>query len=359
MENKGFLTLLLVIAALLALAGNAQAGTILLQEEAGQEPAIVRVSEDGTRLRQIGRGMFPESAPGGKFISYARVSPASGTEFIIADPEGKEVARIEEIRSLGSIVRYAWNPNGNEIAFITFLSRPNVMVSKCDMRTKKLKILREVTCGDVDAVLLTSTLDWSPDGGKLAFSLGGFFSKDKGVILIEPETGRALRVSDAGSSPKFIGPKRLVFGLGTEIWQGSADGRVSERMLDTGKHIVSISRVVKGRSVVQVKEGPDPASSRLLLLDLGKKKVEPVETSGHLLLSPRMSPGGDKFTALGMKTEGGRIGEGMPSEAGYYVYDLKSGRVGVLKRFGTGDIDGFFSKLLLASLGHGNFTSWE
>jgi|MudIll2142460700_1097286.scaffolds.fasta_scaffold29159_3 hypothetical protein len=46
-------------------------------------------------------------------------------------------------------------------------------------------------------------------------------------------------------------------------------------------------------------------------------------------------------------------------EAGYYVYDLKSGRAGVLKRFGTGDIDGFFSKLLLASLGHGNFTGWE
>jgi hypothetical protein len=46
-------------------------------------------------------------------------------------------------------------------------------------------------------------------------------------------------------------------------------------------------------------------------------------------------------------------------EAGYYVYDLKSRRVGVLKKFGSGDIDGFFSKLLLASLGHGNFTSWE
>jgi hypothetical protein len=46
-------------------------------------------------------------------------------------------------------------------------------------------------------------------------------------------------------------------------------------------------------------------------------------------------------------------------ESGYYVYDLKSRRVGVLKKFGSGDIDGFFSKLLLASLGHGNFTSWE
>jgi hypothetical protein len=103
------------------------------------------VSHDGDGLRVIGNGMFPEWSPDRKSISYVEAAPIFGREssttdmghLIVANPEGSKISRAREVWKTGNIIRYYWNPKGNNIPFFSSLLADDTMVPFRSMTSKQ------------------------------------------------------------------------------------------------------------------------------------------------------------------------------------------------------------------------------
>jgi len=276
----------------------------------------------------------------------------------VADVGGREMLRIKKLRETGSIIRYCWHPKGKSIAFATVFGRHIGSVSNYHLETKSIQTLHEFACKDLDEALIATTLGWSPDGEQLLFSVGSVVSKGQGIALIDPKKGTAKTLSDVGALPRFRGKDRVLFVIGSEIWTIYTDGSNKRKLLDADLPILNSSEAVDEKMILQVKgrdvRGELPFS--LFLLDLQKERLEEIKAENYLLLCPRISPDGDKFTAVGLKLKNGELVSEEEAESGYYVYDLKTREVTLLKRFEPGKGEGFWFGVYL---GYGNHTSWR
>jgi len=364
MEDKVFLKLFLVLIISLFFPGITYGGEILFHEYIGEQAVIYRVSPDGTGLREIGHGMFPKWSPDRKFISYVESAPIYSQELsttgmgqlIVASPEGIEIFRVKEVWKTGNIIRYCWNPKGNHISFATIRERHYGAVSVYDIKTERMKTLHKFVCKDLDEAFIATTLEWSPDGEYLLFSSGSLFSKGQDTVLINPKKGTTKMLSYMGTLPRFAGKDKVIFLVGSEISIIHKDGSDKRRMLDLKSPVVNSSRVVNNKIILQFLEKGMPEKAKLYLFDIASIRLQEIKVKNYLLLCPTISPDGERFTAIGLKLKNGELVSEEEAEPGYYVLNLNTKEVTLLKRFEPDKNEGFWFGVYL---GYGNHTSWR
>ncbi len=359
--SRSFLGLIVT----LILSSIAYGGNILLHEEVGNQPIIYSISPDGTNLKKIGQGLSPQWSPDRKFISY--VEPMKGTDptivkgLVVTEHGGKEVFRIGGTKDITSIIRYRWNPDSKGIALVTVLGRHQGTIAYYDIKTKQLKSLHKIEFRDIDEAFLETTLEWSPDGRQLLFSSRALLPKGQGVVLINTNDGATKNLSDVGILPRFVGGK-VFFVIGSEIWTTNLDGSDKKKLSDIGLPIINSSNAANNKIIFQINaeklNKEIPFKLYLLNLDNNETDLKEINSKNHLLLCPNISPDGNKFTAIGMRlTKDGQFVSEEESELGYYIFDIKTGEVTLLKKFedrnkGKGFWWGIYG-------GYGNHTSWN
>lgn len=364
-KNKYLLRFFSGLIANLTFFSIANCGDILFHEEVGEQAIIYTVSSEGTNLKKIGKGLFPQWSPDKNYISYVeyieRGDPTFARGLVVIEPSGKEIFRIGGKENPASIIRYSWHPNGKGIALLTVLGRHNGSIRYYDINTKQMRTLQEVEFKDLDMAFIATTLEWSHDGKQILFSSRSLLPKGKGVFLIDIKDGAIKNLSDEGILPRFVSGK-VLFMTGSEVWTINLDGSDKKKIADIGVSVISSTTVSNNKIIFQVdaqkigKEYP----FILYLLDLNKKELNLEEIkSKYMLLCPNISPDGNKLTAIGMrlKDEKGQFVSEEVANLGYYIFDLRTNAVTLIKRFEDTKKDkGFWWGIYM---GYGNHTNWN
>jgi hypothetical protein len=350
MENRFFLGALVVLTAALSLFGWAFAGDILLQEGFGEGAGIYKVTSEGSGLKKIGQGIFPEWSGDRRQISYIGFNPADMMKIIVVDKEGREAFRIGETQNKGFILRHSWEPKGEGVAFANAFGPEGSTVSYIDLKTRSVKVLHKFDLKSESEALLSTTLEWSPVGEKLLFSVGSLISKGEGVDLIDVKKGGSNKLSDAGFAPRFIKDGNVVFVSGSEVWTVRANGSSKKKLVDTGMPVLNMTNAGGGKVILSMKPkgGLGPFSFQLGLLNIGAGSLQEIKTEGYVFLSPEISPEGNQFAGFRLKVKDGLPMEQDPG-AGFYVYDLQTKRMKLLKKTDPGQDKQFWMMLYLGA----------
>ena len=328
MENKILLKHLCVLLLGLLIAGKAYGGDILIQEGELGQSTIYRVSPNGSNLKKIGDGIFPQWSPDRKYISYIKFGTENTKLVVTSVREGKEIFNISQPLDKGVMMYHAWNPKGDGIAFINF--GPPSSVSYYDSKTKEIRTLYKAEFRSSQDALF-STLEWSPDGDKILFS-PSLTSRGKEAYLaylIDCRKGTAKKLIEAGLFPRFIGKERILIVVKSEVWTINSDGSDKRKIHDFTVPVLHVTKESKGKIifVVRPQDLPGNLPCRVFVLNLDSNKFEEINTHGYIFVSPAISSDGNQFAAIGSKWKAGE-----PSDEGYYVYDLKTQTAALLKQ---------------------------
>jgi Tol biopolymer transport system component len=334
MENKILLRHLSVLLLGLLISGQAYGGDILFQEGELGQSVIYSVSPNGSNLKKIGNGVFSQWSPDRKYISYIKFG-TENTELVVTSVrEGKKFFNVSQPLDKGLMMYHTWNPKGDGIAFISF--GPKSSVSYYDFKTKDIRILYQAEFRSSEDALF-STLGWSPDGDKLLFS-PSYTSRGKEAYqayLIDCRKGTAKKLIEGGLFPRFIGKQRILIVVKSEVWTTNSDGNDRRKIYDFKAPIFSVSKESKGKMIFLVKPQDLPGNPpcRLFLFNLEINRVEEINTQGYVFVSPAISSDGNQFAAIGARwKEQDPVDEG----EGYYVCDLKTKKITLLKKIEPG-----------------------
>jgi Tol biopolymer transport system component len=332
MENKVILKHFCVLLLGLLISGKAYGGDILIQEGELGKSVIYSVSPNGSNLKKIGDGILPQWSPDRKYISYLKFG-TQNTELVVTSArEGKEIFKVSRPLDKGVMMYHTWNPKGDGIAFINF--GPTGSVSYYDSRTKEIRTLCRVEFRSSEDALF-STLEWSRDGDKILFS-PSYTSKGKEAYsaqLIDRRKRTAKKLIEAGLFPRFIGKEKILIVVNSEVWTINSDGSDKRKIHDFTAPVIDVTKESKGKIIFVVKPQDLPGNPpcRLFLFNLESNRVEEINTQGYVFMSPAISSDGNQFAAIGSKWK-----DGEPSDEGYYVYDLKTQKITLLKKIATG-----------------------
>lgn len=332
MENRGLLKHFCVLLLSLLISGKALGGDILIQEGEIGQSVIYRVSPNGSNLKKIGDGIFPQWSPDRKYISYIKFG-TENTELVVTSVrEGKEIFNVSQPMDKGVMMYHAWDPKGDGIAFISF--GPSSSVSYYDCKSKDIRTFHKVEFRSSEDALF-STLEWSPDGDKILFS-PSYTSKGKeaySAYLIDWRKGTAKKLIEAGLFPRFIGKERILVAAKSEVWTINSDGGGKRKIHDFTAPVIDVTKESKGKMIFVVKPQDLPGNppSRLFLLNFESNRFQEINTHGYTFLSPAISSDGNQFAAIGSMWKGEE-----PSGEGYYVYDLKTQKTTLVKNIKPG-----------------------
>ncbi len=332
MENKVFLKHFCVLLLGLLIYGKAYGGDILIQEGELGQGVIYSVSPNGSNLRKIGNGIFPQWSPGRKYISYIEFATENTKLVVTSVGEGKEIFNVSQPLDKGVMMYHTWNPKGDGIAFINF--GPASSVSYYDSKTKVIRTLYRVDLRNSEDALF-STLEWSPDGDKILFC-PSYTSRGKeaySAYLVDCRKGTAKKLMEAGLFPRFIGKERILLVVKSEVWTINSDGGDKRKIHDFGAPVLDVTKESKGKIIFVVKPQDLPGNllSRLFLFNFESNRLEEINTRSYTFLSPAISSDGNQFAAIGLRWKGQD-----PIDEGYYVYDLKTQKTGLLKQIVAG-----------------------
>ena len=329
MENKVVLKHFCLLVLSLLISGKAYGGDILIQDGGIERGVIYSVSPNGSNLKKIGDGIFPQWSPDRKYISYIRFGTENTKLVVTSVGEGNEIFNVSQPIDEGVIMYHTWNPRGDGIAFISF--GPESSVSYYDSKTKDIRTLHKVEFRSAEDALF-STLEWSPDGERLLFS-PSYTSQGKGIYLIDFKKRKIKKLIEAGIFPRFISKERILIVVNSEIWIINSDGSEKRKLHDFKAPVLNATKESRRRIIFAVKardlSGNPPC--RLFLLNLESNRVEEINTQGYVFLSPAISSDGNRFAAIGSKFE-----KGESSYEGYYVYDLETKKTTLLKKIEPG-----------------------
>ncbi len=188
---------------------------------------IAFINADGTGLTTIlataAYEFQPVLSPDGTRLAYARWSNADGSSIYVADADGSNPISLtpETQKDLQSPT---WSPDGSQLAY---LMHSHIYLMNADGTQR-----HRFEVGSVD----WDTVDWSPDGRRIAFSAGGdlvwaLTSGKGGVQRMTAGNSIAGRVNDAGWSPDGT---EVVFNAGKDVMLMNSDGS-DQRWLRRGK----------------------------------------------------------------------------------------------------------------------------
>jgi Tol biopolymer transport system component len=326
MDGRIFLKHLSALILSVLIVDEVYGADILIHDGGIDKGVIYSVSPDGTNLKRIGDGLFPQWSPDRKFISYVKTLSES-MSLVVVNSEGREVFNVSEPIDKGIIMYHTWDPKGEGIAFIRY--GPESSVVYYDIKSKKMKTLHTVKFKSAQEALLSTTLEWSPDGEKLLFS-PGYMNRLRDVDLIDLRKGTVKKLIDAGLFPRFISKEKVLFVINSEIWSINIDGSDKRKLHNTGVPILSVTKEA-GKTMIfltKPKDLPGEPLLRLFLLNLENNKLGEIKTQGYAFVAPEISPDGSKFAAIGSKLRGGELEE----EDEYCVYDLRTKETTFLKK---------------------------
>jgi Tol biopolymer transport system component len=329
MENKVILKHFSVLLLSLLISAKAYGGDILIQEGGIERGEIYSVSPNGSNLKKIGDGIFPQWSPDRKYISYIRFGTENTKLVVTSVSEGKEIFNVSQPIDKGVIMNHTWNPKGEGIAFISF--GPESSVSYYDSKNKDIRTLHKVEFRSSEDALF-STLEWSPDGERLLFS-PSYASRGKAIYLIDFKKGTGKKLIEAGLFPRFISKERILTVVNSEIWTMDSDGSEKRKIHDFRAPVLNLTKESRRKIIFVIKPQDLPGNppSRLFLLNFESNRSEEINTQGYFFLSPAISSDGNKFAAIGSKFE-----KGESSYEGYYVHDLRTQKTTLLKKVETG-----------------------
>jgi hypothetical protein len=326
MEGRIFLKHCSVLILGLLILDQAYGADILIQDGGIDKGVIYSVSPDGTNLKRIGDGLFPQWSPDRNFISYIKTLNES-MNLVVVNTKGREVFNVSEAIDKGIIMYHTWNPKGGGIAFIRF--GPESSVVYYDIKTRRMRTLHTVKFRSAQEAFLSTTLEWSLDGERLLFS-PGYINRLRDVDLIDLKKGTVKKLIEGGLFPRFISKEKVLFVINSEIWSMNIDGSDKRKLHDTGIPILSVTKEARRKIIflAKPKDLPGEPPLRLFLLNLENNKLEEIKTQGYAFSAPEISPDGSKFAAIGFKLRDGELEE----EAEYCVYDLETRQATFLKK---------------------------
>jgi len=326
MEGRVFLKHFSVLILSLLIVDQAYGADILIHDGGIDKGVIYSVSPDGSNLKKIGDGLFPQWSPDRKFISYIKTLNEN-MSLVVVNTEGREVFNVSEPIDKGIIMYHTWDPKGEGIAFIRY--GPESSVVYYNIKTRGMKTLHTVKFQSAQDALLSTTLEWSPDGERLLFS-PGYVNRLRDVDLIDLRKGTVKKLIDVGFFPRFISKEKVLFVVNSEIWSININGSDKRKLHDMGIPILSVTKEARRKIIflARPKDLPGEPPLRLFLLDLENNKLEEIKTQGYAFMSPEISPDGSKFAAIGSKLREGELEE----EEEYCVYDLKTEKTTLLKK---------------------------
>jgi Tol biopolymer transport system component len=332
MENKILLRHLCVLLLGLLISGKAYGGDILIQEGELGQSVIYSVSPNGSNLKKIGDGIFPQWSPDRKYISYIKFGTENTKLIVTSVREGKEIFNISQSLEKGVMMYHTWNPKGDGIAFISF--GPVSWVSYYDVKTKEIRTLHKVEFRSGEDALF-STLEWSPEGDKILFS-PSYTPKGKEVYLaylIDYREGTAKKLIEGGFFPRFIGKERILIVVNSEVWTINNDGGDKRKIHDFKAPVFDVTKESKGKIIFVAKPQDLPGNPpcRLFLLNFENNRFEEINTQGYVFVSPAISSDANRFAAIGAKWKGQDS-----YDEGYHVYDLKTKKTTLLKKIEPG-----------------------
>lgn len=161
----------------------------------------------------------------------------------VADSDGENAQ--SALASPEPIISPAWNPNGSQLAYVSFESRKPVIYVH-DIATGKRRLLANFKGSN-------SAPAWSPDGRTLAVTL----SRDGGsqLYLMEAGGGEARRLSQSSSidtEPAFSADGRWIYfvsdrGGSPQVYRMPAAGGNAERVTFSGTYNISPTISPDGR----------------------------------------------------------------------------------------------------------------
>lgn len=203
----------------------------------------------------------------------------------VADSDGENAQ--SALASPEPIISPAWNPNGSQLAYVSFESRKPVIYVH-DIATGKRRLLANFKGSN-------SAPAWSPDGRTLAVTL----SRDGGsqLYLMDAGGGEARRISQSSSidtEPAFSADGRWIYfvsdrGGSPQVYRMPAAGGNAERITFSGTYNISPTISPDGRWLAFISRVS--GAFKLHVMDLVSGSVVAVtDTSADE--SPSFSPNG-------------------------------------------------------------------
>lgn len=203
----------------------------------------------------------------------------------VADSDGENSQ--SALASPEPIISPAWNPNGSQLAYVSFESRKPVIYVH-DIASGKRRLLANFKGSN-------SAPAWSPDGRTLAVTL----SRDGGsqLYLMDAAGGEARRISQSGSidtEPVFSSDGRWIYfvsdrGGSPQVYRMPAVGGNAERVTFSGSYNISPTISPDGRWLAFVSRVS--GAFKLHVMDLLSNNVAAV-TDSSADESPSFSPNG-------------------------------------------------------------------
>lgn len=203
----------------------------------------------------------------------------------IADSDGEGAQ--SALASPEPIISPAWNPNGTQLAYVSFESRKPVIYVH-DIATGKRRLLANFKGSN-------SAPAWSPDGRTLAVTL----SRDGGsqLYVMDAGGGEAKRISQSSSidtEPVFSADGRWIYfvsdrGGSPQVYRMPAAGGNAERVTFSGTYNISPSLSPDGRWLAFISRVS--GAFKLHVMDLVSGNVMAV-TDSSADESPSFAPNG-------------------------------------------------------------------
>jgi acylaminoacyl-peptidase len=276
----------------------------------------------------------PQISPDGSTIVYARqsmdiMSDRSVSNLWIIDADGDNhrplVTGPESYRSP------RWSPSGNRLAYVSSVEGRGPQIHVRWMDTGQTAILTNVRSGP-------SSLTWSPDGDRIAFSL--FVESDTKPLAAPPakpegaEWAPPVKVIDK-LPYRFDGAGYLDVGY-SQVFVVSAEGG-TPRQITSGdyNHGGRLAWTPDGGSIVlsanrQPDASHDPIESELWSVDVATGEMTRLTDRDGPDSAPTISPDGSRIAYLGFDDR--RLGYQQPN---VYIMNRDSGTTSSI----TGDLD--------------------
>ena len=235
-------------------------------------------------------------------IAYVAVQgspPAQHFQLIVADADGANQHVVLESRQ--PIMSPAWSPDGNWLAYASFENRRQSIYVQ-QVRTGERRL--------VSARLGANTAPcFSPDGNKLALTLGGS-DGNLDVFVLNLESQQLTRITDdpaIDTEPVWLPDERSLFftsdrGGGPQIYEiGLAPGSRPKRITFEGSYNADPRISPDGTQLAMMTQ--EGGSYHIAIMDLGSSTVR-VLSHGHLDKSPSFAPNGNML--IYAATENGR-----------------------------------------------------